>query len=145
MNKSTGKYSKQPLGRILAGIGRAYLNEVNLRLNNLDIERNFYALIIIEEAKGMITQQELADLIERDKVTVVRIIDYLSENGYVVRTDDPQDKRKYRLTLTEKAKKHLPTIKKSIAEVTEKSLENLSAERIEEFYQTLHIIKNNLK
>jgi DNA-binding MarR family transcriptional regulator len=46
--------------------------------------------------------------------------------------------------LTEKAKKHLPTIKKSIAEVTEKSLENLSAERIEEFYQTLHIIKNNL-
>jgi DNA-binding MarR family transcriptional regulator len=68
----------------------------------------------------------------------------LSENGYVVRTDDPQDKRKYRLTLTEKAKKHLPTIKKSIAEVTEKSLENLSAERIEEFYQTLHIIKNNL-
>ena len=144
MNKSQGKYSKQPLGRILSGIGRAYLNEINLRLDHLDIERNFYALIIIDEAKGMITQQELADLLERDKVSVVRIIDYLSENGYVNRMDDPQDKRKYRLTLTDKAKKRLPLIKKTISDVTEKSLKDISPEKIEEFYQTINIIKNNL-
>jgi MarR family transcriptional regulator for hemolysin len=144
MNKAKQTYSTQPLGRVLAGIGRSFLNAVNTKLNHLDIERNYYALILIGEGKGMITQQDLADLLNSDKVSIVRIIDYLSGRGYVKRSKDPVDKRKYRLTLTDKAEMELPLIRNTIDEVVQKALKGLSDDKIETFYETLNIIKNNM-
>lgn len=81
---------------------------------------------------------------DSDKVSVVRIIDYLSNTGYVKRVKDPSDRRKYRLALTIKAEKELLLIRKAIAEVTQNALKGLSMEKIEELYDTLNNIKNNL-
>jgi len=144
MNKALHTDSKQPLGRFLSMIGRSFLHAVNLRLNHLDIERNYYALMLIDEGKGMITQQDLAHLLYCDKVIIVRIIDYLSGRGYVKREKDPVDKRKYRLTLTDKAEMELPLIRNTINEVIQKALRGLSEEKIAAFYDTLNIIRNNM-
>ena len=81
---------------------------------------------------------------DSDKVSVVRIIDYLSNTGYVKRVKDPSDRRKYILVLTIKAEKELLLIRKAIAEVTQNALKGLSMEKIEELYDTLNNIKNNL-
>jgi MarR family transcriptional regulator, transcriptional regulator for hemolysin len=144
INKSPNIYSKQPLGKFLSSLGRDFLNEFITKLHHLDIERNFYALILIEEGKGKITQQELATLLDTDKVSIVRIIDYLSDNGYVNRVKVQSDRRKYGLILTNKAKKELPLIKKAMKEVTQKALKGLSEKKIEELYNTLNKIKKNL-
>jgi MarR family transcriptional regulator, transcriptional regulator for hemolysin len=136
--------AQQPLGKFLSGTGRKFLNALNVKLRNLDIERNFYALILIEEGDGKMTQQGLAELLESDKVSVVRIINYLSNAGYVKREKDPSDKRKYRLNLTPKAEKEIPDIKKAIEVVTQKAFNGLSGEKIEELYKTLNIIRYNL-
>ncbi|MDP4266641.1 MAG: MarR family transcriptional regulator [Bacteroidota bacterium] len=138
-------FNGQPLGRILAGIARTFLGLLNSNLSNLDIERNYYALILIDKAKDGITQQDLACQLGTDKVSVVRIIDYLSENGYVQRLLNKDDRRKYCLTLTDKAIKALPQIKKTLVEVTDKALNGLTSEEVEKFYEILSIIKNNLK
>ena len=92
----------------------------------------------------MITQQELAELLESDKVSVVRIIDYFEGRGYVRRVKDPSDKRKYRLTLTDKAEREMPLIRNAIEEVVQKASMGLSTEQIKAFYKTLNIIKNNM-
>lgn len=136
--------AKQPLGKFLGNTGRKFLYALNTRLKTLDIERNFYALILIEGGKGKITQQDLAEMLESDKVSVVRIIDYLSNKGYVKRVKDATDKRKYGLNLTLQAEKEMPVIKKAIEEVTQTAFKGLSRERIEELYDTLNIIRNNL-
>jgi len=140
----TERYTRQPLGRFLSIIARNMLSQINDRLEHLDIERNFYALILIEEGGGMITQQELAEGLVSCKVSVVRIIDYLSENGYVRRRRDKTDKRKYRLVLTPKAEETLPKIRSAIAEVSQTALKGFSQEKSAEFYQMLLDIKNNL-
>lgn len=75
---------QKPLGRIMANIGRLYLAMLQMNLSHLDIERSYYALLIIDELNGELIQQDLADILDCDKVQVVRIIDYLSSNGYVV-------------------------------------------------------------
>jgi len=137
-------YTKQPLGKLLSNTGRTLLNNLKLKLNHLDIKRNFYALILIEEGKGMLTQQDLADLLNSDKVSIVRIIDYLSGRGYVKRVRDFNDRRKYKLTLTSKAETELPLIKKEITEVTKKALKGITAEKIEELYENLDVINSNL-
>jgi DNA-binding MarR family transcriptional regulator len=136
--------TKQPLGKFLSSTGRIFLSALNNKLKNLDIDRNFYALLLIEESKGKITQQGLADLLNSNKVSVVRIIDYLSNKGYVKRVKDPSDKRKYGLILTLKAEKEMPLIKKAIEEVTRAAFNGLTEEKINELYDILNLIRNNL-
>lgn len=135
---------EQPLGRVLSGTGKDYLHLLNIKLNKLDIERNYYALVLIESAQGKITQQELANLLGTDKVSIVRIIDYLSVNGYVKRIRNEVDRRKYSLTLTEKARKKLPNIKKALDDVTNIAFKDLKESEIEKFYNILIRIKTNL-
>ncbi|HBS85188.1 MAG: hypothetical protein A2W91_01750 [Bacteroidetes bacterium GWF2_38_335] len=137
-------YSPQPLGRLLSIVGKSFLAELNHNLSHLDIERNYYALILIGEGKGRLTQQELAGKLMSDKVTMVRVIDYLSEKGYVKRVRMTDDHRKYGLVLTPKAEKELPEIKKAMKKVVSKALAGISEDRISEFLATLNDIKRNL-
>jgi DNA-binding MarR family transcriptional regulator len=134
----------QPLGRILSNSGRSFLGLLNKKLSQLDIDRNFFALILIEQGNGTINQQDLADFLESDKVSVVRIVNYLSETGYVKRIKNNFDKRKYSLVITEKAKIHLPQIKQALTEATNIAFKGLNSIEIDSFLKTLHIIKNNL-
>jgi MarR family transcriptional regulator for hemolysin len=134
----------QPFGRMLSIIGKSYLHTLNLKLKSLDIERNYYALLLINNAEGKIAQQELACMLDIDKVTMVRSIDYLSENGYVKRVRDNNDKRKYCLVLTKKAIIALPEIIRSFKEVNSIALKGLSSSQITELQSSLKIIKNNL-
>ena len=136
---------QQPIGRILSRMGKRYLQLLNARLDYLDIERSYYALLLIEPQEGKITQKELAQQLESDKVSIVRIIDYLAAKGYVVRLKSPDDGRKSCLILTDKAKKALPGIRKAMDEISAQAFEGISRTRQAEFYQTLDAIKINLK
>ena len=59
MENSLDIKTQQPLGRILSRLGKSYLQLLNTRLNYLDIERNYYALLLIELGESKITQNEL--------------------------------------------------------------------------------------
>jgi MarR family transcriptional regulator, transcriptional regulator for hemolysin len=135
---------EQPLGRMLSRTGKDFLSILCTKLKGLDLKRNFYALILIEEGKNEITQQDLAFLLNTDKVSIVRIIDYLSSKGYVKRVRNSFDRRKYSLVLTNKAKKEIPQIKKSLKETKNIALKGLNDSRIREFYRTLNLVKRNL-
>jgi len=134
----------QPLGRILSFIGKSYLHAINLRLNKLDIDRNYYALLLIESAEGKITQQDLASLLEIDKVSMLRCIDYLSGKGYIDRVKNINDRRKYSLLLTDKARKSLPEIKKAYKDINKIALNGLKELQIAELFSILSTMKVNL-
>ncbi len=134
---------KEPIGRKMDKIGRMFQIMLQDDLKHLDIDRSFYPLLLIESGKG-ITQQELADKLLCDKVQVVRIVDYLSSNGYVERVQNQTDKRKYELTITEKAKLVLPDIKETLAKVTGIAVHSLSEHQVNELHKMLIIIESNL-
>ncbi len=134
----------QPIGRILSRTGRSFLHLLNEKLNYLDIERDYYALLLIELGDGSLTQKELARQLETDKVSVVRVVDYLAGKGYITRVKSPTDRRKYSISLTDKAKEKLPGIKKSMQEVTETGFNGLTENQQAEFISVLGVIKNNL-
>ncbi len=136
---------EKPFGRMLSLISKSYLHSLNFKLSDLGINRNYYALVLIDNANGDITQQELASLLEIDKVTMLRSINYLSSNGLVERVRSNTDKRKYCLVLTKKAKQSLPKIKAAIHELNNLALKGLTHSQIEELKNALSIIKNNLE
>ena len=145
MEENLNTNIEQPIGRVLSLIGRNYLVALNQRLKQVDIERNYYALLIIDQFDGDLTQQELANLLSSDKVSVVRIIDYLSENGYVVRAKNLDDRRKYAITVTDKAKKEIENIKNAINKNNAFAFSGLNEDEIQSFMQMLDKINNNLK
>ena len=135
---------KEPIGRIMSNIGRMFLANLHRQLAHLDIERSYFPLLVIEAGNGNLSQQELASILSCDKVQVVRIIDYLSKNGYVAREQNSKDRRKCNLELTEKARRFLPDIKEALRQTTLVSLNALSEEKINELYSMLKTIENNL-
>jgi DNA-binding MarR family transcriptional regulator len=143
-NKEADNTITEPVGHIASNIHRMFLAVLNKYLAHLDIERFYYPVLLIDAGEGNLAQQELAEKLGCDKVQVVRIIDYLSEKGYVTREQNPHDRRKYGLKITEKAKKLIPDIKSAIQKANAIVLSNLSENKINELYSTLKIIENNL-
>ena len=133
----------EPVERIMGKISKMSQDNLRSILSHLDIDRSFYPLLLIESGNG-ITQQELSRELSCDKVQVVRIIDYLSSNGYVERIPNKTDKRKYELVITEKAVKVIPEIKKAFHELSLVSLKGLSEHQKSELYSMLVKIESNL-
>lgn len=134
----------QPLGRMFSFLGKSYLHLLRNKLQHLDIDRNFFALILIESSEGEINQQQLALLLDTDKVSIVRIVDYLSEKGFVKRVRTSDDRRKHNLVLTEKAKAALPEIKKCISELNQLVFSGLSETQQTDLLASLANIKNSI-
>jgi MarR family transcriptional regulator, transcriptional regulator for hemolysin len=134
----------EPVGHIASNIHRMFLTLLNTYLSNVDIDRFYYPVILIEAGKGNLTQQDLAGKLGCDKAQVVRIIDYLSEKGYVNRVQNTDDRRKYGLEITEKAKTYIPDMNKAIQSANAVVLGNLSKKKIDDLYSTLKIIEKNL-
>ena len=134
---------KEPVERIMGKISKISQSIVQGKLSHLDIDRSFYPLLLIENGDG-ITQQELARELSCDKVQVVRIIDYLSKNGYVDRIPNKTDHRKYELSVTDKARKVIPDIRKAFEELSAITMNGLSTKQKKELFAMLTIIVSNL-
>jgi MarR family transcriptional regulator, transcriptional regulator for hemolysin len=140
MNSNT----EQPIGRTLSFLGKGYLQLLRAKLQHLGIDRNYYALVLIESMDGEISQQELALLLDTDKVSIVRVVDYLSDKGYVKRVRKKEDRRKLGLVLTAKAKLALPEIKQSFTEINKIVLDGLTPQQLIELESAIQKIKNNI-
>lgn len=124
--------------------GRQYFEALLQRVKHLDIERWFYVLVVIDHGKGRLSQQDLADALRMDKVTMTRAIDHLSERGYVERCDCAGDRRKHLLKLTPKARPVLRDLRKAYAELNDRALMGLTSAERERFLLQLHLVVSNM-
>jgi DNA-binding MarR family transcriptional regulator len=101
-------------------------------------------LVVVEQSKEKLTQQNLSDYFKTSKVSMVRIIDYLAKKGYLRRKVNAKDRREHFLVLTEKSKRELPLIKDTLREVEASALQGFSEEEKQQFFQFLEQIYINL-
>lgn len=94
--------------------------------------------------KQDLSQTELAQLVFKDHPTLTRIIDLLCKKGYVERLPHPQDRRSFRLHLTESGVAKVTSLRPEILQIREKAWENLSPNDFEEFKRILNTIYQNL-
>lgn len=133
-----------PLGYWMSVAAQQYYTAILQRLQHLDMDRWFIALVLIDEAGGSMSQQDLADALRQDKVTMVRAIDHLSARGYVERRACPGDRRKYQLRTLPKAKKAVKEIRKAYHQVNELSFEGMSEKDRSKFMGQLGSVIQNL-
>jgi MarR family transcriptional regulator for hemolysin len=135
---SKGTFNRDiPLGRVFSFLTKNYIGVLSQKLNHLAIERHFYPLIVVEQGGGRTTQKELAEILNTDKATMVRMVDYLSDHGMLIRQTNPDDRREQHLVLTDKAKAIMPGIKSAIQHVNAAAMADMSDVEKEVFYALL--------
>ena len=137
-------FNDQPIGRLFTMLGKGYLGLLRNRLRHLDIDRYYYALVLIGRYNGSISQQDLSVLLDSNKVSIVRIVDYLSEKGYIQRVRKTDDRRKHNLIVTEKGQQAIPEIRQSFSEINEIILNGLEQSQISEIARIITRIQKNL-
>lgn len=96
------------------------------RMRRHDLDRWFYVLLVIAEHDGKLSQQQLAEALQTDKVSILRAIDQLSAKGYVERLNCPNDRRKYHIRLLPKAAPVVKDLRKVYAELNELAFTGMS-------------------
>ncbi len=100
-------------------------------------------LYLLYEHDGQ-TQTELADHLTMAKPPLGKIVDRLEEDGWVVRKDDPQDRRAKRVFLTQKVTPLITPLEKIVGDIGDTTTRGLTnAERVA-FTGFLEIALQNL-
>lgn len=129
-----------PLGRMFSFLTKQYIGEMMDRMKETPVQRYYYALYIIGKNSGAITQQELANHLLMDKVSMVRILDVLMEDGFITRTVNPSDRRQHLLSITEKASPWVDEIAHNLQATTDRFISLLPENLRENFIQSLQIL-----
>lgn len=134
----------EPLGKYLSIAYRALNSHLDRELEEYDIARGQLPFLIALYHKEGVSQQQLCDYYNLDKATAGRAISKLKEIDLVKRRKDPEDRRQYKIYLTEKGKKFKPTFI-AILESSEKKMKaDISNEELDRFLGTLKKIIENL-
>jgi|AntRauTorcE11897_2_1112592.scaffolds.fasta_scaffold77562_2 DNA-binding MarR family transcriptional regulator len=145
MNSVMNQTRELPLGKLFSQLTKEYVGTFSKRLDHLPIKRHFYPLMFIYEGKGKLSQTCLAGELHLDKVSVLRLVDYLSEHGCVVRKQNPADRREQLLQCTKLGESYIPDIQKAMIETNELSLEGLNSEEVKILEKMLSKVTCNLR
>jgi len=134
-----------PLGMVVGQMMREMLRVLKKR----DIEQAEVALSIEQHAvlhilkkrKSDVILKEMADAMDKDKSSILRIIDVLEEKELVRRAVDPKDRRKKYLLVTKKGERVIDKFTKIEAELRTELKEGLAKEDMRIFYKVVRHIK----
>ena len=78
------KSDKEALSLKLGSVGKKYFGVLTYNATDKTIDRYQSVFLVIVKSGG-VSQQTLAKMIDVDKSTIVRMVDYLQEHGLVER------------------------------------------------------------
>ncbi|MGV3697196.1 MarR family winged helix-turn-helix transcriptional regulator [Flavobacterium sp.] len=90
-----------------------------------------------------VTQQEIAKNVFKDNASVTRIIELLVQSEYLERKDNPEDRRKSQLVVTEEGKSVIQRVQDLVLENRKNALASIATEELEVMNQTLKKVIRN--
>ena len=136
---------EEPLSRQLLQVAKVYLGAFSKQVEDLDLSRYHYILMLIADSPNGLTQKQIAELVSKDKSALVNIVDTLTAQGYVYREINPTDRRQQLIKVTDKALRDLPHIRQAFKLLNLKATEGIPASQLQVFNQVLQHMSTNLK
>ena len=93
---------------------------------------------------GEMSQQQLADMMHKDKNSVTKLVDAIERKGFVVRRQNKNDRRSNTLVLTEKANQLKPGAKQKGISILDQMLEAINENELRMFLETLRKLNVNM-
>lgn len=126
--------------------GRKLVHRINSRFTQTgsDLTTHQAAMLqFISIKQGEVIQNELAELTDKDKSAVLRMLDILERKGYVTRNADPNDRRKNVIEVTDKANAVIKILNQLEQEEIENVVKGISAEEMATCRKVLLEIQKN--
>ena len=133
------------LGTLIHDVAHLLRFEIDKRLKPHNLTRVKWLALGILKRNPALTQAELAERMELGTASVGRLVDRLEDRGFVTREADPNDRRSYRLHLTEDAAGLLRDLDGLADTLRADTLETLSEREVETLNEGLSKLKRNLK
>ena len=93
---------------------------------------------------GEMSQQQLADMMHKDKNSVTKLVDAIERKGFVVRRQNKNDRRSNTLVLTEKANQLKPGAKQKGISILDQMLEGINENELRMFLESLRKLNVNM-
>lgn len=101
-------------------------------------------LFRLREQEGL-SQVDLADVLELQPISLVRLLDRLVEHGLLERRPDPKDRRANRLFLTKRGRQLVDDLDSLRDAIASDVLRDVPNAHVESGLATLHSIKDRIK
>jgi len=135
---------EQSVGFLMSDVSRMMRRNFNLRAQALGLSlAQWQALAYLAREEG-VNQVTLAERLEIQPITLARLIDRLQEAGLVDRRTDPDDRRAFRLYLTEAAQPLITRMRGYGAETRAEALAGLTRDERDVLVRALLHMKQNL-
>jgi DNA-binding MarR family transcriptional regulator len=134
---------KESLGRIFGLIHRQTRMHFHREFQKYGLGSGGHIFILILSEKEGISQKTLTDKVHFDKAHTTRMIQKLIDRDYVIRKQDEDDKRVYRLFLAEKGKQLVPELQSIMHRWHDTLLKGLSEAEKKELTRLLQKIASN--
>ena len=115
----------------------AFLRE---KFGRLDVEVRLLPFVLFLSEHQGVRQEDLSSYTGLDKPTVAHAVKRLVHLGYVVRERNPEDRRSYRLALSQQGKRLLPRVRSAMQQWNEAVLASLTDDE----RQTLEVLLGRL-
>lgn len=134
----------QHLGFLINDVARLMRRDFNRRAQHLGLtQAQWHTLVLLARHEGC-NQVALADMLDVQPISLARVLDRLQDAGFIERRPDPEDRRAFRLYLTEKAAPILEQIWERGAETREAAMTGLPREAQEALAKMLISVRANL-
>jgi DNA-binding MarR family transcriptional regulator len=117
---------------------------VQLKQMGVPLTPEQFMLIDLLWNHGEMSQQQLADLMHKDKNSVTKLVDAIERKGFVVRRQNKHDRRSNTLVLTEKANQLKPGAKQKGISILDQMLEGINENELRAFLETLRKLNINM-
>lgn len=115
-----------------------------LRQEEVPLTPEQFLLIDLLWNHGSMSQQQLADMMQKDKNSVTQLADAVERKGFIIRQQNSKDRRSNTLVLTEKALKLRDEAKKKGISILDEMLDGISESELRSFLSTLHKLNENM-
>jgi MarR family transcriptional regulator, transcriptional regulator for hemolysin len=136
---------KRQLVAQLVESSRLLRNYIDQRAKSRGSTRaQWIVLFRLRQQEGL-SQVDLADVLELQPISLVRLLDRLVEHGLVERRHDPRDRRANRLFLTASGRQLVDDLDSLRDSIATEVLQDVPSESIQTSLETLRDIKERIK
>lgn len=115
-----------------------------LKQYDLGLTPEQFLLVDILWNQGPMSQQSLANNMQKDKNSVTKLVDALEKKSFIARRKNPNDKRSNIIVLTPKGEQMKQEAKQVGISMLDKVLAGISEEELRNFLNTLDKLSENM-
>jgi len=125
------------IGFLVAQVGRAATRRYGAALAPVGVNPRQTAILFELRRDGAMSQQALSEVLDIDPSNLVGLLNFLEEEGYLLRRRDPADRRRHVVEISQRGVRVLGEIERAAEEVEDEFFGALSLEERDQLRELL--------